>query len=202
MFNSFAGQDSWVLQTLNNKTNGVFIDLGAGDGYTFNSTYSLEKDYSWTGLCVEGNLAKYNELVSNRTSYNKNIIVYNYKGQCMIDQYGKITTESGTTVDCDTFENIVIESGIPNQIDYLSINVGGKELDVIKTIDFNLFEIKMITVDHDYYFNNMNYKWDVFYYLSDVGFTRVESDVHCLEMYAEEYGRQPYQDWYINFNYL
>lgn len=201
MFNSFAGQDSWVLQTLNNKTNGVFVDLGAGDGYTFNSTYSLEKDYSWTGLCVESNLTKYNQLILNRSSYNKNIVINSYKGQCMIDQDGKIS-ESGLTVNCDTFENIVIESGIPNQIDYLSINVGGKELDILKTIDFNNFNIKIITVDHDYYFSNMYYKWEIFYYLRDIGFDRVASDVHCLEQYADEYGRQPYQDWYVNTNLI
>jgi len=200
--NSFAGQDSWVLQTLNNKTNGIFVDLGSGDGVKFNNTFALEKDYDWMGVCVESNQSKYNDLVNNRTSVNRNIVIYNYKGQCVIDENGRITTGSGTTVDCDTFENIMIDSGVPNQIDYLSINIAGNELDVLRTIDFNNYEIKLITVDHDYYFSNMYYKWEIFYFLSDNGFTRVVSDAHCLEQYADEYGRQPFEDWYVNNLYL
>ena len=144
MYNSFSGQDMWVLETLNYKTNGIFVDLGAGDGVRFNSTFSLEKDYNWNGICVEGNSEKYNDLVNNRNSINRNIIIYNYKGQCTIDENGRITSESGTTVDCDIFENILLDAGLPNEIDYLSINIAGRELDVIKTIDFNLFDSVII----------------------------------------------------------
>lgn len=198
----FGRRDTWVLETLNYKTNGIFVDLGAGNGLNYSSTLLLENKYNWSGLCVESNPIKYDELIKNRNSINKNIVVYNYEGQCVIDVDGNITTESGTTVVCNTFENIFIESGLPNQIDYLSINIGGNELDVIKTINFNTFQIKLICVHHDYYKENMYYKWEIFYYLRDNGFERISSDSYCIEEYSEEFAGQPSQDWYINLNLL
>ncbi len=198
---SFAGQDRWVLETLGYPTGATFVDLGSGDGITFNSTYLLEKDYGWSGVCVEGNPTKYSSLVQNRSCSCDNIIIYNYDGTCKIDENGRIS-DTGTDVDCKTLSTILNETGIPPLIDYMSINIAGRELDVLKTIDFNSLEIKMLVVDHDYYFGNMIYKWEIFWFLESNGFRRVASDVYCLDEYAEEYGRQPYQDWYINTNLL
>ena len=198
---SFTGQDLWVLETLGYSPGRIFVDLGAGDGITFNSTYLLEKDYGWSGICVESNSIKYTSLIQNRSCSIENTVIYNYDGSCKIDENGRIS-ETGTEVGCKTLSTILSENGVSTHIDYMSINIAGRELDVLKTIDFTSVEIKMLSVDHDYYFGNMMYKWEVFWFLESNGFQRVASDVHGLEEYAEEYGRQPHQDWYINKNLL
>ena len=41
---SQIGQDLFVLETLNWKKNGFFIEFGASDGITNSNTYLLEKD--------------------------------------------------------------------------------------------------------------------------------------------------------------
>ena len=52
-FKSQVGQDAWVCRMLGNKTNGYFIYIGAHDGITLSNTYTLEKEFEWTGICVE-----------------------------------------------------------------------------------------------------------------------------------------------------
>ena len=52
---SQIGQDLWVQETLKNKKNGYFLDIGAHDGIYLSNTYLLEKNYNWNGLCIEGN---------------------------------------------------------------------------------------------------------------------------------------------------
>jgi len=52
---SQLGQDKWVLEKLDYKENGFFIEIGAYDGITLSNTYSLEKDFGWDGICVECN---------------------------------------------------------------------------------------------------------------------------------------------------
>jgi hypothetical protein len=47
-----ARQDEVVLSLLRNQTNGYFVDLAANDATTLSNTYTLEKHYSWKGLCV------------------------------------------------------------------------------------------------------------------------------------------------------
>ena len=35
------------------KRKGVFVDVGAHDGVTFSNTLMLERDFDWSGVCIE-----------------------------------------------------------------------------------------------------------------------------------------------------
>ena len=63
---SQAGQDLWVLETLKNKKNGFFLDIGAYDGLKYSNSYLLEKNFNWNGLMVEAHPCNYNSLKNNR----------------------------------------------------------------------------------------------------------------------------------------
>ena len=47
------GQDIKILELLNYKKNGYFLDIGCGDFKRISNTYALEKDFDWNGLCVD-----------------------------------------------------------------------------------------------------------------------------------------------------
>ncbi|NBP15946.1 FkbM family methyltransferase [bacterium] len=64
---SQVGQDIYVLEYLNYKTDGFFVELGASDGITLSNTYLLEKKYHWTGVLIEPSF-EYESLVKNRHS--------------------------------------------------------------------------------------------------------------------------------------
>jgi hypothetical protein len=50
---SQVGQDLIVLEYLQYKKNGFFLDIGCGSPTIYNNTFLLEKDYSWTGLSID-----------------------------------------------------------------------------------------------------------------------------------------------------
>lgn len=68
MSQSQVGQDLWVLEKLNNKRGGYFIELGGGDGKFLSNTYMLENDYGWSGVAIEPT-RKFEELCKNRKCF-------------------------------------------------------------------------------------------------------------------------------------
>ena len=48
-------------------------------------------------------------------------------------------------VDTSTFNDLVTQT----DIDYLSIDIEGGELDILKSIDFNIYKIKVISVENN-----------------------------------------------------
>lgn len=199
---SLGGQDKWVLETLNYKSNGFFVDLGSGNGIYYSNTYTLENEYQWAGICVEINQDKFNELQNNRSSTNINCVVYNYEGTCLIGDDGKITDTSGTTVSCNTFNNIIMNSGYNGIIDYVSVNVGGNELDVIKSIDFESNQIVLMSIQHNHYKVEHKNVDPIFYHMLENGFERLV--IGAVGENPSDYVKykEPYEDWYYNKKYL
>jgi len=44
-----------VLEALQYKRGGYFVDLACNDPLQFSNSYALEKFYNWSGLCIDGN---------------------------------------------------------------------------------------------------------------------------------------------------
>ena len=63
---SQLGQDLAVLKYYNNKRNGYFVEAGASDGLDLSNTYLLEKEFGWSGICVEPIPEIFKRLVVNR----------------------------------------------------------------------------------------------------------------------------------------
>jgi FkbM family methyltransferase len=59
-------QDEIINTLLENKQNGVFIDVGAYDGITFSNSYFFEKANNWTGICFEPNPIIFQKLAESR----------------------------------------------------------------------------------------------------------------------------------------
>ena len=74
---SQIGQDLWVIDTLNFKKNGYFLDLGALDGKTHSNSLMLEKKYGWNGICIEANPEVFPMLSSNRNCMCVNSLLDN-----------------------------------------------------------------------------------------------------------------------------
>ena len=108
----------------------------------------------------------------------------------------------GVTVNCDTYNNILINNPINDVIDYVSVNVGGKELDVIKSIDFESNQIVLMSIQHNHYkvpYNNLD---PIFYHMLDNGFERLVVGVVAEDPSDYLRYKQPYEDWYYNKKYI
>ena len=59
-------EDEFLVEFFHHKKNGIFIDIGANDGLNLSNTYLLQKEYGWTGSCVEPIPEIYKKLCDNR----------------------------------------------------------------------------------------------------------------------------------------
>lgn len=165
------------LLLLGAKDKGIFVDIGAHDGIVFSNTWLFEQ-LGWDGVCIEPNPDVYNRLKQNRNCITVNKAVSDKSGRMafrkingysamlsgLIDniqeaqekQLEQELAEHGgcieeITVEVDTLENILSEyyDKIP-QIDFCSIDVEGAEWNILKTIDFEKLEIKIMVVEKNY----------------------------------------------------
>lgn len=172
MFYSQAGQDVWVLQQI---AKGFFVDVGAHDGVESSNTYALEL-CGWKGMCIEPNPESYKNLTLNRKCLAWN-------------------AAAGTGVSQISLTKML--NDCPLVIDYLSIDVDGGELDVLKSMDFQRYHVRLITVEHNAYAEGVRRQQEIFAYLSAKGFRRVVKDVKCLD---PAWFGLVYEDWYENVN--
>lgn len=177
MFYSQAGQDVWVLQQI---PKGFFVDVGAHDGVESSNTYALEK-VGWSGVCIEPNPVSYNTLFFNRSGSKANV-----------------AAGTGTGPREMSLVDILIATNCPDVIDYLSIDVDGGELDVLKSMNFYKYYVRLMTIEHNAYSEGTARQEQIFEYLTKQGFRRVRKDVKCLD---PNWFGLIYEDWYENVNY-
>lgn len=171
-------QDKWVNENIfKNKRNGVFIDIGAHKGNGSNNTYFFEYELEWTGMCIEGNPEMWEDLDRNRPNCI-NVHGCAYKKHEMVefrvntgptetlsgieDRYdcrhiNRIKREQGQVggeskiiqVQAYTVTELCQEHGITH-VDFISLDVEGSELDVLKGIDFDKIHVNVLTIENNY----------------------------------------------------
>ena len=179
-FYSQCGQDSFLHHKFfSTKRDGVFVDIGAHDGKTYSNTYFFE-NRGWKGLCIEPLPEIFAQLCKNRTCiciegciYDKadvarflrvgsligehtdmlSGIVENYHPNHLRRIAREISNGAGfceeIVVKCYSL-NELLEQHNFHHVDYLSIDTGGGELDILKSIDFERFTIDVIGVENNY----------------------------------------------------
>ena len=169
---SQAGQDKIIKDFFfRNKDNGYFVDIGAYDGIMGSNSLHFERFLKWDGVAVEPSEIQFKKLKENRgckiinkaisssvkevefmdvvegltqmsginneiyQKYNSNIISKDHTSETKII---KITTT--------TFSEIVASDV---EIDYLSIDIEGSEFELLESIDFDKYKIKVISVENN-----------------------------------------------------
>lgn len=178
---------------LNGKRDGFYVDVGAYDGLESSNTYLFEL-LGWKGICIEANADAFNRLTQKRTSINVNLAVNNYEGFCAFAGDRIIPGEA--SMPCNTLTNILDSVNCPPVIDYLSIDIEGKEFDVLSAFDFDKYAVRLMTVEHNLYCEGPYNKHRIFELLTKRGFVRVVEDAKCLDP-NPTWHNQPYEDWYI-----
>jgi hypothetical protein len=130
-FESQIGQDKFVVEQLNNKQNGTFLDIGACYYKSISNTYYLEKALGWRGIAIDIE-SKYQEEWSNNRENTIFVIQdatqIDYKELCSLHNFGPI-------------------------IDYLSLDLEPPDVTFAalqKVLNSGL-EFNVITFETDYY---------------------------------------------------
>lgn len=176
-FTSQLGQDLLVALLLNaRKKPGTFVDIGAHDGISLSNTFFLEKHCGWTGLCVEANPKAYKTLVSTRSCKTENCAIGAAEGKeefWQIDGYSEMLSglrssydsrhrrrimneirQQGGQIDKVQLEVRPLQDLLDRHeirdIDFLTIDTEGSELDILRSVDFGKTRIRMMTVENPY----------------------------------------------------
>lgn len=184
-------QDFFVLEKCGYKQNGYFVDIGAADGITGSNTFLLEKFYKWNGICVDPNPVFLQSLYNCRDNFVSTLAVYSETGSivpfkflCDSNEFYGWNFRSGITKHLTptaelNFQEINVLTvslndllklyNAPTDIDYISIDTEGSEFEILKTFDFEKYNVKCFTIEH----SNEQDQRDIWNLLTSKGYTHV-----------------------------
>lgn len=161
--------DKWLLHKTNFKRQGFFVDIGAGDGIIGSNTFLLEKFYNWQGICVDPNPTFLKSLCGSRDCLISDLAVYKQSGKVLpfkhLQQHrtefigwhfrsGLAENVDKTSVQFDdhrvysiTLNDLLELYAAPKEIDYISIDTEGSEVDILGNFDFDKYNIKFFTIE-------------------------------------------------------
>lgn len=146
---SQAGQDKIILELLDNKQEGYFVELGASNGVTSSNTYVLEKKYRWRGLCIEPNQRFFKQLAKNRNCTIINTLVSGKEEEVFFNNDGATghIDKEGEKMQTTSLANILRANNSPKIIDYLSLDVEGYEEVVLYDFPFDEYEFRVMSIE-------------------------------------------------------
>jgi len=162
-------QDLFVLAELGFKKDGYFVEFGATNGVDLSNTYLLEKEMGWTGILAEPAVSWCISLPKNRNCHIDFGCVWSKSGERLefnnaldaelstidtfssCDEHSK-AREQGLKYDVTTISliDLLKKYDAPKVIDYLSIDTEGSEFDILNAFDFDAYQFKVITCEHNY----------------------------------------------------
>lgn len=162
-------QDMIAYLYLPKKKNGFFVDIGANDGIGASNTYIFEQ-LGWNGICVEPQsdifnhylkrfrkCTCYNAALSSKSNENVEFFkAYTAHALSGINdgisdahrkeaaEYGKVEIINVKTM---TFDDMMEKYPGERHIDFMSIDVEGHEMEILKTINFGKYSFGFITIE-------------------------------------------------------
>lgn len=167
-----------------NPKKGFFVDIGAHNGVSLSNTFFYEKELGWQGICIEPIPEIFEQLRNNRSCICINGCISDRTGiveftqlicpSMYIEMLSGITEKydpkhiqriNSELAQCNGSKKIIkVQSylladlldqyGI-DEVDYLSLDTEGGELDILRTIPFKRIKINVISVENNYGDPNM-----------------------------------------------
>lgn len=167
------------------KNNGFYIDVGSHDPFRFSNTSLLYKR-GWKGVNIDANeetISRFNKFrkrdINIRALISDKIkeLEYYYLNDHALNgvlekpRLEKLLNLNYKIIKKEKFQTITLDKILEKithplaLIDFLNIDVEGKELDVLKSIDLNKYKVKIIMVEQndklnkiENYLSKFNYK--------------------------------------------
>ena len=170
---SQAGQDRYLNERIfRNRRNGTFVEIGGYDGWMGSNCVFFEKVLGWTGLVVEASPRLVRQIGATRSATVVHAAVSDRDGTAdflevtsglmqmsgLIEHYPDKTlgairrdkrhSETVVTVPAARLDTLLRAHGL-RQIDYCSIDVEGAERAVLRSIDFDEFDIAALSIENN-----------------------------------------------------
>lgn len=170
-----TNNDRWIAEYIfPGKRDGYFLEAGAANGKAASSCYILEKEFGWTGICVEPNDYFFEQLVSNRpNSFCEQVCLSNKAGAVTyiegsddtvspylsgiksnletVKYQGKEVVQKGSAVEkkAVTLAELLDKYNAPKVIDFAAFDIEGSELDVLSVFPFDRFTFLALSLECD-----------------------------------------------------
>jgi FkbM family methyltransferase len=201
-------QDLFALAWSGSASPKFFVEFGATDGITLSNTWLLEKKLGWNGILAEPARIWHDSLAENRSCTIDTRCVakatglkYNFlevkRGERASpelssieafanngDWLSKIRLKNASRYQVETISlsDLLDAHNAPEEIQFLSIDTEGSELEILENYDFKSRKIKSICVEH----NHQN---------------KPRSSIRawlCSHGYKQVFGRiSKWDDWYV-----
>jgi FkbM family methyltransferase len=161
-------QDLWVLHETRHKRSGYFVEFGATDGVHLSNTCLLEREFGWRGILAEPNPAWHAALRQNRKADIDLRCVFGRSGERVAfaaTEHPELATIVGyesndghrrarqdhSVVEVETvsLNDLLRQHDAPPDIDYISIDTEGSELDILAPFDFKRWNVALFSVEHN-----------------------------------------------------
>jgi FkbM family methyltransferase len=194
-------QDLFVAYVLRERTGGFFCEFGATDGLSLSNSAHLERNLGWSGICAEPARGWHEALARQRPrALIETQCVWSHSGETLeftesatreystIGSFSKSdgharkrSTAQRYSVQTISLDDLLEKHGAPADLDYLSMDTEGSELQILEALDFARFKPKVITVEHNFMPNRLR--------------------IHAL-LQAQQYQRvlpecSQFDDWYL-----
>jgi FkbM family methyltransferase len=144
-----------------NKEMGFFIELGANDGLTQSNTAFFEKTRNWTGILIEPSVIGRDMCLQNRPHslcFNYACVSNDYKDEFVYGDFEqnslmasingeRLGSNTLTKVKAVTLEFILDSQNITNNIDFLSLDTEGYELNILKGLNLDKYRPNYMLIE-------------------------------------------------------
>ena len=162
---SYGGIDSLILHIFKNQKNGFYLDIGCGHPIKNNNTYLLNKK-GWRGINIdldEENIDLFNSyrkkdvnLATAVSDKEGETELYFYHSKSALNtiskdnaDFQKAKVSAIKKIKTQTINKIIENSPFKDRkIDFLSVDVEGSELAILKNFDFTKYSPKVIVVEY------------------------------------------------------
>lgn len=195
-------QDLFVLDSLDFKKNGYFVEFGATNGVDLSNTFILEKKFNWQGILAEPSRNWHKKLKINRTNFIETDCVWKTIGERLLfleANVGEYSTLFKTAnhdknlhkrknakryyVSTISLNDLLSKYEAPKEIDYLSIDTEGSEYEILRNFNFNNYKIKIISCEHNYGENREK----IFSLTTGNGYKRIYQTIsYCDDWYIRD----------------
>ena len=161
------GQSKYVDTLLSGRRGGFYIECGAADGESLSNSLFFELERNWTGILIEANPSFHRSILSKkRHAYVLQACLSTERRPMKLRMqpagiYGGLVDtmqrshlkyigagkREEITVNCFPLNAIMAAINV-SHVDYLSLDVEGAEIEILRTIEWTHLQIDVITVEY------------------------------------------------------
>lgn len=153
-------QDIWVLETLRKK-DGYFVEFGAFHPEELSNTKLLEEQ-GWRGVSVDPfphgdwTTRPNTTLIESAITRDGRDVEFVQAAELggiseHISAHANLVRDAARVkIPSITPSDVLAKANAPYEIDYISLDVEGAELEILRAFPFDIYNVKLLTIEHNF----------------------------------------------------